>query len=169
MHASKFCLSATLCVALFAGCGDDDGTDSDPVHVHDAGLSDGSYEEVPCPEDTPEFAIGMEAVGEEGAITGRLLDADPAPPRKFENDWSVEFVDADGEPLEDVEVVRAWPFMPVHGHDGFYDPDVSALEEPGRYRVDRINMWMRGPWEVHFMLTSESAGDDHVVFDVCAE
>jgi hypothetical protein len=165
MHASKLGLGLLVCVAAASGCGDDSSSETDGAQP----ISDGSYPSAPCPTDLPPFTIGMEAIGEEGAVTGRLIDAQYAPPRIFNNDWSVELVDSTGAPLEDIEITRAWPYMPVHGHDGFNDPMVEALDEPGQFRVDSINLWMRGPWEVHLMVSSESVGDDHVVFEVCIE
>ena len=68
-----------------------------------------------------------------------------------------------------MELADATPFMPVHGHDGFYDPVVTALDEPGQFQVDDLNLWMVGPWEVRLMVESETAGGDYIVFHVCVD
>jgi hypothetical protein len=149
--------------STLAACGDDD---DDDMTEPDA---DASYPEAPCPEDTPDFRIGLEAAGREDAIVARLVDADPSPPRLYRNDWTIDFLTADGTALEDVEVSEARTFMPVHGHDGGNTPDVNALDGAGRFDFIGLNMWMSGPWQVQLTLASESAGDDYVVFNVCID
>lgn len=156
-----------LCVLLTCACGDDDDDDTGGMS---APLLDGGYPPVPCPEDTPEFRFDLEADGEDGNIVARLVDADNVPPHQYENDWTVEFQTPDGEPIEDADLAMATPFMPVHGHDGFYPPDVAAVDDaPGQFHVDNLNLWMVGPWEVRLRVESESAGDDYIVFRVCIE
>jgi hypothetical protein len=158
---------SVICLLAAPACGDDD--DAEPMDHENHPPVDGSFPETPCPEETPEFRIDLEASGEEGAIDARLVDADYLPPRKGHNDWEVEFVDSDGAALDDVELVKALPFMPVHGHDGNHEPKVEALDEPGRFAVDELNLWMTGPWQVQLTVSSESAGDDYIVFDVCVD
>ncbi len=114
-----------------------------------------------------EFAINSETMGEEDAVVAVLLDASPAPPQRYENDWVVEFRDPDGEPLEDVELTRVQPFMPAHNHDGTFDPTIEEGDEPGQFVVKAINLWMPGTWEVRFWVESESAGEDYIVLDAC--
>lgn len=155
---------------LAAGCGDD--SDANDDHAHNGHEHDGGGHEpepVPCPASTPEFKLNLEATGEDGNVTARILEADYIPPRKGTNDWQVVFLDADGNPLEDVEVTKAEPFMPVHNHDGRYPPTMTALDDPGTFEFESINMHMGGPWEMRFTVESESAGDDYIVFHVCVE
>lgn len=161
--------AAAISFATFAaGCGDDGAMDHDDDHSH--GMEDaGHVEKVPCPASTPEFVLGLEATGKDGHVTARLLDADWIPPRKGTNDWSVEFLDADGMPVEDMEITKAESFMPVHNHDGRYPPTITALDDPGTFQLDNINLHMGGPWEVRFTVDSESAGSDYIVFNVCVD
>ena len=160
---------ATLAAALtLVGCTSDD--DAGHEHGdHELEMVDASYPEAECPDDTPEFAIDMKAEGRDHHVVGRLIDADPAPPLIYNNDWEVGFEDAAGMPIEDAMLTMARPYMPVHGHDGFYTPIVTPLNEPGQFSVERLNLWMRGPWEVQLTVASESAGDDYIVFKVCIE
>ena len=157
---------ALLVAALAgAGCG---GDDDNGDHEHPMPVPDGGYPEVPCPADTPEFHIGLEATGDDALVKARLVDAVPAPPGRNFNDWTVDFQNPDGSALDDVELTHARSFMPVHGHDGIYDPVITQLDEPGRFQVDRLNLWMYGPWLVELWVSSESAGGmDHIVFHVC--
>jgi hypothetical protein len=170
LRAQRVSVAVALGLIVLAGgaCGDsanrtgpDAGAESEHEHEHESTFEG-------CPESTPPFALGMQAVGELGRITGTLIDASNAPPLRYLNDWIVEFVDGEGQPLEDVSIRRARPFMPVHGHDGNVQPSVRQ-EQPGRFAVDGLNLNMRGPWEIQFQLRSPSAGDDYVVFHVCVD
>jgi len=158
-----------LALSVLAACGDDDDGDDSAGGMAHPHVDGGSYPEAPCPESTPEFRIGLQATGEEGAVVAQLIDADHIPPRKNRNDWTIDLLNADDMALEDAELTMARPFMPVHGHDGIYEPEVTALDEPGRYQVDGLNLWMTGPWQVQLTVASESAGDDYIVFNVCVD
>jgi hypothetical protein len=121
-----------------------------------------------CPDSTPTFALGMQAAGMLGHITGTLIGASKVPPERYLNDWTVEFVDEAGAPVEDVSIRSVRPFMPVHGHDGNVKPVVHP-ETAGRFAITGFNLNMRGPWEMQFQLRSAQAGDDYVVFHVCVQ
>lgn len=168
------CTALMLGAVAALGCGDDGSDDGGATHdhhlPHDGGMHDGAVAMVPCPEDLPEFATGLRAMGEDQRVQAELVDAQYVPPRKYRNDWTVAFLDANGEPLDDVEVAEVEPFMPTHNHDGRYPSVWEMLDEPGQFQVDDINLWMTGPWEVRFRVSSDSAGgDDYIVFDVCIE
>jgi hypothetical protein len=157
---------------LLSACGDERNA-SAPQREVDASSSpdDDSQDETTfegCPDATPEFALGMQAEGMRGLITGTLLDASNVPPLRYLNDWQVAFVDSAGEPLEDVSIQSARPFMPVHGHDGNVKPVLRATG-PGSFAIKGLNLNMRGPWEIQFQLRSARAGDDYVVFHICVE
>lgn len=167
--------STLLCsLLLLLACGDSshepptDGEDTDAGS--DSGDSDQEEDDgfKGCPDDTPPFALGMQAEGMLGHITGTLISASNVPPLRYLNDWTVEFVDGAGEPIEDVSIRMVRPWMTVHGHDGNIQPKVRK-EQPGRFAVDSLNLNMRGPWEIQFQLRSASTGDDYVVFDICVE
>jgi hypothetical protein len=117
-----------------------------------------------CPEDIPRFAPGLQAAGDH--VTVKLITAMPDEPERHINNWKVELGALDGTPARDAEILRAEPFMPIHGHDGRVVPHMTALAEPGQFQVDRLNFIMRGPWEVRFWLSS-SLGEDFAVFHVC--
>jgi hypothetical protein len=160
------CVALVLATAAL-GCGDsgDDGQEGD-----DGFVPEGGFAMVPCPEGLLEnFANGLQVMGEEERIQAELVDAQYVPARQYRNDWTVAFLNDRGEPLDDVEITYAQSFMPTHNHDGRFPPMWAMLPEPGQFQVDDINMWMPGPWEVQFSVSSASAGDDRVVFDVCIE
>jgi hypothetical protein len=149
-----------------AACGSEPAEDA----AYDAG-SDASSAQAPlrCGDDVPPFALPMSAPGGEGKLSAALLAATPAPPEKYLNDWTLELRDAQGKPVSDATITMARPFMPAHGHDGTFAPTVSAGDGPGRFEVKKLNLWMRGPWEVQLSVSSPSLGDDYIVFQVCIE
>lgn len=121
---------------------------------------------IPCGADIPTFKLGLEADGEQGRYTAKIVDAMPAPPKQYRNAWVLDFLDAVGEPASDLVIDKVRPWMPSHAHDGRIVPKVEAAEAPGSFSVTDINMWMPGPWEVQLTVNG-SAGDDYVVFRVC--
>lgn len=156
-------------LTLLALCACEADTRSMHGHDHDHTSGDpadaGSYEG--CPEATPEFALGMRAMGKEGNVHAELVAALPSPPMRYRNDWTLRFTDVEARPLQDVVLTSARPFMPVHGHDGNVLPTISQLEEDGTFLLEGLNLNMRGPWEIQLQVNSKSAGSDYLVFDVC--
>ena len=164
------------CLVVFgiglASCKEGAATPED--HAHDAGHGGepgaDAAEFEGCPDTIPVFESGMTTLGSKGQIAVVLRDASGVPPVRYFNDWTLTFTDAGGAPLEDVEVLRARAYMRVHNHYGTPDPTVTQHEdEPALFDFDRINLFMRGPWEVQLTLRSESAGEDDVVVNVCVD
>jgi len=142
------------------GCSDESGEMIEPIDA-DAGAF------VACPDSIPELEPGVRFGGRGGRIRVTVLDASPMPARKYRNDWTVALTDATGEPLDDVEITRLEAFMPVHQH--YSRPDAKVeMQSAGQFQAT-IHFIMRGPWEVQLEASSASAGDDHVVLDVCVE
>jgi hypothetical protein len=153
---------------LVAGCGDEDDPNHRTSHDHDGGADAAEFEG--CPESTPVFEVGMSTPGRAGRIMAVLRDASDLPPARYFNDWTLAFTDAAGAPLEDVDVVKARAYMRVHDQYGLPDPSVARRAvEPAAFDFKRLNLFMRGPWEVQLSLRSESAGEDDVVVDVCVD
>lgn len=154
------------------GCKEEEPT-SPGEGVHDAGPGEHEADAAEfegCPDHIPAFEAGMTTLGSQKRIAAVLREASAMPPERYFNDWTLEFTDAEGAPLEDVEVLRARAYMRVHDHYGTPDPSVAQREaEPALFDLERINLFMRGPWEVQLVLRSESAGEDDVVVDVCVE
>jgi hypothetical protein len=179
VRASVLCvLTAGLAIGV-GGCagGDDDASNGDDTVAP-------TEEEVRCPDNIPEFfagdTSGMEVMGDNMEIKARLIAADPAPPQRFRNDWTVELMTPDGAPLEDAEIVKACAFMPVHGH-GLGPRAITPGDGPGRFNLEGLNLSMRGPWEVQLAVESASVpaataratncdtaqGTDYLAFSIC--
>jgi YtkA-like len=107
----------------------------------------------------------LRSAGEQLAVS--VVAAMPEEPERYINQWTVELERLDGASDPDAAIVRGETFMPIHGHDGRVQPNISALSDPGRFEIDRLNFTMRGPWEVHLWLRSGTGDDDYVVIDVC--
>ena len=45
---------------------------------------------------------------------------------------------------------------------------IESADEPGRFLVTDVNLWMGGAWEVTFVLDGPDGGDT-ALFDVCIE
>lgn len=118
--------------------------------------------------DIAPFSLGLTEPSDRAKFQVRVAAASPAPPQKYRNDWVVELLDMDGVPLQDAELYEVQPFMPAHGHDGGFAPDVTADEATGEFAVDNINLWMGGHWEVRFFVRTPDV-EDRAVVDVFIE
>jgi len=139
---------------LFVGCdgGDDPIADAGHASLRDAGP----------PPAGDVYAAGMEHVGEAGRLKMALLEAEPAPPDRGDNRWTVRVLDADDVPQGGC-ALEVKPFMPAHGHGANKDAVVTPAAEPGEYVVEPLDLFMPGLWEVRF--TVECGGvTDNVLF-----
>lgn len=109
-----------------------------------------------------EFVIPLEKASLDGELTARLIEASPSPPAKGANNWSIELVDAAGEPVEanDFEIRL---FMPEHGHPGAR-PTITDGDYEGEINA-RLGFSMGGVWEVR-LYRDGTAADQDVVFYV---
>lgn len=187
-------LTAAIAALLGSACGgDDDDQEHDDMHgdMHGDHDADSGHldpdEDVRCPDTIPELfageTSGSEATGSESLVKARVITADHLPARKYANTWTVELTDLQGTPLADAKLVDACTFMRVHGHGTGPLGGIKALDEPGRFEIERMNFVMRGPWEVQLAVnpTGEAgsdlartpdcrgseAGADYIKFDVC--
>jgi hypothetical protein len=143
------CLAAAACSGAAEA-----GTEHDAAHAeHEQDDFKG------CPAEIPAFAPGLQAMGKRYSV--KLVSAEPAEPERYENDWVVELGSAE------TEIVRAQTFMPVHGHDGRVEPELTTLASPDQWSIARLNFTMRGPWEVRLWLRGAPMEEDYAVFHVC--
>jgi hypothetical protein len=138
--------------AMPMGCkssGDDDDSATMP---DDAGSSDGTAR---C-KGSPQLVADLTAMGENKQIQVRVVDADNLPAAKYYNTWTVQFLDAQGKPLDDVTVDKICAYMPVHMH-GTPPTEVTQQTDKSMFEVKDINLTMPGPWQIQFALSSPSA------------
>jgi hypothetical protein len=137
----------------------------------DAGLPDagGDVSEdddavVYCPDgaiDSTTLVIGWPAKGK--TVTAKLVSATPTPPERYNNEWLVDFVDADGKAIEDLNVTGAQTWMPYHSHG---KPGSAAQMSPGRFKL-ALNFQMRGYFQIKLDVKSAKLGSDHIDYYYC--
>ncbi len=141
-------MAATLfAVALgcAAGCSGSDAVE--------AAAADASRPASACAGDprAQTYAAGMEQPGLAGNARVRLVVADPAPPAKGLNAWTLQVVDAGGAPIVGA-VVTVKPFMPDHGHGSSLVPSATPTDAAGRSSVTGLELFMAGVWEVSVLV-----------------
>lgn len=130
--------------------------------------------DVKCPDNLKPFKASADGGLEADEIAHdslrvRLISATEVPPRKgVDNSWTIQFMDHDGAPLDDVEIAAACTRMPpphTHGTpplgvDG--GPGVIALDKPGQFELAFLNFIMDGVWQVQLVTnrTGAASADD---------
>lgn len=162
-----FTASACLLGSLLWSCGSD-GAPSTTAEADASTPSEGDAADYRGCEGLAPFELGMQATSDGGELRAELLAATPAPPARYRNDWTVQLRAADGSVLADGAITHARTFMPLHGHDGGIVPVITSLKEPGQVRIERLNLSMRGAWEIQLTVSAPGVGEDRIVFHVCA-
>jgi hypothetical protein len=114
------------------------------------------------------YAVGLSAKATDGALAVTFVDANPAPPAKGENTWTVKIADGSGQPMSGA-TVTVTPFMPDHGHGSSIVPQVSPMGSDGTYEVSLLELFMPGIWQVTFTITPASGPPGTVVFTFCVD
>lgn len=187
MHSTPLATLVLLAsLALASGCdsgsGDDEQaehaeghateSESESGHAEESagdthGSETGETEGGDCAAETrdDEFAVGLSKSG--SLVTATFVSSDPAPPIKGDNTWVLDFTDAQGMPLADLEIVVT-PMMPDHGHGTPINAVVTATDTAGRYEVTPVNLFMAGLWEITFDITVAGQADS-LMFGFCVE
>jgi len=151
MRATLALLSAVI---PFAGgaCADNGGSTGDDT---------GSYN---CAAETrdDDFVVGLEKQGNAGTLDFKLLTADPAPPARNDNTWTVQInsmaAGVVGNPVAGATMIVT-PFMPDHQHGTPIEVKIEALATAGQYKLSPVNMWMPGLWETTITATANGSTD----------
>ena len=114
------------------------------------------------------YADGLSATSQDGAVTARLLSADPEPPAKGDNALVLAIEDAQGAPVAGA-AVAVTPFMPDHGHGASTTPVVTESATPGTYDVKAVDLFMPGIWELRLRVTPAGGAAHDVVFTFCVD
>lgn len=109
------------------------------------------------------YTAGMEKPGEQGRFRVQLVEAQPGPPDRGDNVWTLAVNDEAGMPVSDA-VVELHPYMPQHGH-GTTPPDYTAAAQgDGTYVAGPFDLFMPGLWEVTVDITGSDGTEDRAVF-----
>ena len=149
--------SLALAAGLALGACDDGDDDSD----------DGEAMASACKDDdgVDAFTTALAKTGEQYTLS--IVDAEPATPERGDNSWTIEVTDASGAPVDGV-TLDAKPWMPEHGHGTPVEELVTALGD-GEYRIDSLNLFMRGLWVITLDVEDDEQVADEVVISVCIE
>jgi hypothetical protein len=161
IHRSTFDVLAMVIAACgFMACSGDDpaGEDGDVVATD---LCSGDTKAEP-------FSAGMTKTTK-GGLTIAVLSADPAPPARGRNSWTVEVKDATGAALVGADVQAFCTMFHAGGGSHGCVPSPSVAEEgEGQYAVYPIGFNMHGHWEVSVGVV-ESGEVEEVKFPLCIE
>lgn len=159
-------LLATL--GLLAGCGDPESTSGDTTTTTTTSSGSTTSEMAACATDTRAqvYTVGLSSSSDDGAVTITFVDADPAPPAKGNNTWTVKITDADGKPVSDAAIATT-AYMPDHGHTSPITPKATPLADAGTYEVTPVNLFMPGIWEVTLKVTPSGGEAKDVLFTFC--
>jgi hypothetical protein len=112
------------------------------------------------------YSAGMQHKAMSGKVTATLLAADPAPPQRGTNTWSVKLTDESGAPLTGTPV--ATPYMPEHGHGTSVVPAMQKQPD-GSYQVTPLYLFMPGLWRVSFAAQAADPLTDQAQFLFCID
>ena len=163
---AAFCAAATI---LLASACRSSAADSMDASV-DAATSDAQI--VHCETDprVVAYAANLTRASASGALNVSLVSADPAPPARFTNTWTVTLSDAAHTPIVGA-ALHVVPYMPDHGHGTSIVPTITPNAD-GTYTVSNLYLFMAGVWRIRFDVADADAGmsiSDSVDFFVCIE
>jgi hypothetical protein len=166
--ATSLRLALPLTFALALGCDSGDGAD-EHAHEHETGEESETGHESDCEAETrdDEFTIGLSK--SDDTVTVTFVAADPAPPAKGDNTWTVALTDAGGQTLANASVSAATPWMPDHDHGTPIEAIPSAGDNPGEFVITPVNLFMSGLWEVTLDIDTGAGTTEQVVFAFCVE
>src|SRR5258705_7078194 len=105
------------------------------------------------------YTANMQQKGYGNLLTFVLTEADPAPPAKGINTWTVKLLDGAANVVTG-GTVTASPFMPDHGHGSSVVPETTPTGDG--YTVAPLYFFMPGLWQVTLQAMTP-AGNDSVV------
>jgi hypothetical protein len=144
------CVVVVGVVALGLGCGSSGGTGGGPS-TPDAG------DLITCQNDprVMTYTPGLSVTSTSGTRKYVLLSADPNPPARGTDTWSIKITDAAGA-MQTGLSVGVLPFMPDHGHGSSVNASVTANAD-GTYTVTPLYFFMPGVWRTTFWIGSNQA------------
>ncbi len=101
------------------------------------------------------YASGLSVTSTSGTRKYVLLSANPAPPARGTDTWSIKITDAGGTAQPGL-TVGVLPFMPDHGHGTSVNASVTANQD-GTYTVAPLYFFMPGVWRITFWIGSNQA------------
>jgi hypothetical protein len=114
------------------------------------------------------YAAGLSATSSDGTLKVSIAGAQPAPPEKGINTWTIQLADGSGNPVSGA-TMSVTPWMPDHSHGSSIVPQVMPMASAGTYEVSLLDLFMPGLWQVTFDVTPASGQDEKVTFSLCID
>jgi len=111
------------------------------------------------------YSANMTKTSASGATKVTLVAADPAPPIRGTNTWTVKLADAGGAPIAN-DALEVELFMPDHGHGSSVKPTVTANGD-GSYTIKSLYLFMPGVWRITIARPTDAAPGESVEFFFC--
>jgi hypothetical protein len=116
------------------------------------------------------YTAGLTKAGANGMAQVQITSADPAPPARGGNTWTIQVLDPAGAPLPSSVTIDLK--MPKHGHGT--TPTKITAGDAGSFTLDPLNLFMPGIWRVQLFVSGKDAIDagpplDTVTFLFCIE
>lgn len=103
------------------------------------------------------YAPGLSVTSTSGSRKYVLLSANPSPPARGTDTWTIKITDAAGQAQTGLSV-SVLPFMPDHGHGTSVNASVTPNSD-GTYKVDPLYFFMPGVWRVTFAVPPNQLSD----------
>jgi len=114
------------------------------------------------------YVDGLSLATDTGGFTVTLVRANPGPPDRGDNNWTLSVTDSSG--VLSGKPVKVRPWMPDHGHGTtpLSNDATDVAGDPGTYTVGPFDLFMPGFWE--FGVSVESGGaTGTAMFAFCLE
>lgn len=136
-----------------------------PSCVHDPGTAgSGSVSCVNAPGVSP-TATDLDQMSALGTFWVRIVAAEPNPPAKQMNSWTIRIYDTATRTAITGASVVATPYMDCHGHPARFPAQVTANPD-GTYTVSQLDLFMAGIWRISISLPDRQ---DRVNFHFCVQ
>ena len=133
---------------------------SQPPASVDAGLDDDAADASACASYSgavDSYSANLPKAGNSGTIQFVLVSAQPAPPGKGNNTWTLKLLDSSGAPIQNATIaIKTW--MPMMRHGSSIAPRQTANADD-TYSISNLYLTMAGIWQVTFAAQSGSMKD----------
>jgi hypothetical protein len=115
------------------------------------------------------YVANMAKPGVNKQLTFQLIQSNPGPPIKGNNDWKVKITDSAGTAVGTGLTVKVW--MPKHVHDSLTAPKITYDTASSTFRLNPIDLGlMGGLWRITLMVDDTGGVTaDKADFDFCVE
>ncbi len=156
---------------LVIGCSS--SNDDDQASAPGAATGDDTSAKFQCSSDprVQTYVANIETPGMLGRARFVLTSADPAPPRRGLNAWTLHVVDTNGAAIPEAEITVSG-VMPDHQHGWSTVPTITKSDDGMTFTVEKMNLSMGGVWSVTFELQTKNADGsanpvDRATFTFC--